>query len=458
MIRLLVLLGILAAAGITAEWLADLPGPLRVEWQGWEVQAAPGLMMTALLLLAALLVIGIGIFRFVWTLPRRMAAFWRAQRLRRGWNSLESGLVAAAGGDERGVRGALKGIQVLPPDAPLRLLLEAQAAMLTADPDSAHAVLERMEHGTHTRLAALRGLVAEVRQQGRLAQALDLAEQAARWSPSPRWALQACLDLSLQLRRWAPARRAVDSMRRHGYLDEKAANRIRGLIATEVARACHADRDPVKARRAASEALSFIPGFVPAAAMAAEVSLDAGRTAEAARVIRQAWNTQPHPDLALLWLRASSTPDRLAGIGPLEELIGQTPDTIEGHLALAEVAMGGKLYGVARKHLDLARENHPDERVYRMLADLERTSGNDPAAATRWLAEALEAKPAPSWLCRTCAERCSGWQAVCERCGSFDTIEWGSEQDRKRKTRRSGMALIPHLPPPDTAATAGATP
>ena len=454
MIRLLILLGVLAGVGFGAAWLAEVPGQFRLEWQGWEVRAAPGLLVASLLVAAALVLCGLLVIRFMWSLPQRAAAAWRNQRVRRGWRSLESGLTAAAGGDERGVRSALKGVRVLPADAPLRLLLEAQAAMLAEDSAEAHAVFERMEHGGRTRLAALRGLVAEVRQQGRLEHALELAERATEQVPSPRWALQECLDLSLRLHRWDRAKQTVAAMRRNGHMAEDAARRARGVIAVEVARACRADRNAAHAQRAASEAVSLLPDFAPAAAIAAEVWLDAGRSSEAARVIRTAWKTQPHPDLAFLLLRASGADGPLAGVGPLEELTKLTPNTMEGHLALAEVALRAKLFGVARKYLDLVRGGHHDERVYRMLADLERQGGNDPEAASKWLSAALDAQPAPTWACSACAEGYLRWQAVCDRCGSFDRIAWGAES---QVNPRAPIAQLQHLPL-EPAALAGATP
>ncbi len=454
MIRLLVLLAVLSAVGMSAAWLAEVPGQLRLQWQGWEVRAAPGLLAAALVVLAALVLGALSMFRFLWSLPRRAMTAWRDQRVRRGWRSLETGLTAAAGGDERGVRNALRGVRVLPADAPLRLLLEAQAAMLVEDVASAHAAFERMEHGASTKLAALRGLVAEVRQQGRLAQALDLAERAAEQVPSPRWALQECLDLSLRLRRWDRAKQAVLAMRRSGHMDEAAARRARGLIAVEVARACRADRDAAGAERAASEAVSMLPDFAPAAAIAAEVWLDAGRSSRAAQAIRAAWKSQPHPDLAFLLLRASGADGPLAGVGRLEELTELTPDTMEGNLALAEVALRAKLFGVARKYLELVRGSQHDERVYRILADLERVSNNDAEAASKWLSAALDAKPAPTWLCNACTEGYLRWQAVCDRCGSFDRITWGVDGEESMQAPVRQLQRLPAEP----AALAGATP
>ena len=454
MIRLLVLLGVLAGVGFGAAWLADVPGQFRLEWRGWEVRAAPGLLVASLLAAGGLVLGGLLVIRFIWGLPRRAAAAWRNQRVRRGWRSLEAGLTAAAGGDERGVRSALKGVRVLPAGAPLRLLLEAQAAVLAEDTAEAHAVFERMEHSGRTRLAALRGLVAEVRQQGRLEHALALAERATEQVPAPRWALQERLDLSLRLHRWDRARETVAAMRRSGHMADDAARRARGIIAVEVARACRADRNAKPAQRAASEAVSLLPDFAPAAAVAAEVWLDAGRSSEAARVIRTAWKSQPHPDLAFLLLRASGADGPLAGVGPMEELTRLTPDTMEGHLALAEVGLRARLFGVARKYLDLVRGGDHDERVYRMLAELERLDGNDPEAASRWLSAALDARPAPTWACGACAEGYLRWQAVCDRCGAFDRIAWGAEHPAHP---RAPVRQLPRLPL-EPAALAGATP
>ena len=454
MIRLLVLLALLAATGLAAAWLAEVPGQLLVEWQGWEVRAAPGVVVAVFLVFVGLLVAVLLMARFIWGLPHRVSVAWRAQRVRRGWRSLERGLTAAAGGDERGVRSALKGVKVLPRDAPLRLLLEAQAAVLVDDSSKAHAAFERMEHGAATKLVALRGLVAEVRQQGRYEQALELAERAAKRTPAPRWALEDCLDLSLRLKEWNKAAQMAQRLRRDGHMTEDAARRTQAAIAVEIARVCRADRNTSGAERAASEAVSLLPEFAPAAVVAAEVWMDLGRAGDAVRAIRAAWKAKPHPDLALLLLQASGTESPLAGVEVLEDLTSLTTDTMEGHLALAEVAMRAKLFGVSRKYLEKVRTGPHDERVYRMLADLEQLSGGDPQGASRWLSAALDARTAPTWHCSACAEAYLGWQAICDRCGSFDRLKWGAQGGANEPSKVLQLEQRTLEP----AALAGATP
>ncbi len=454
MIRSLTLLGLLAAIGVGAVWLAELPGQLRIDWQGWQVEISPGVLILALCLLAGIVAVGTLLLRFVWKLPRRAITAWQARRARRGWRSLEIGLTAVAGGDERGVRSALKGVRVLPTDAPLRMLLEAQAAELANDESRAHSAFSRMEEGPRTQLVALRGLVAELRRQGNLKQALKLAESAASRHPSARWASEECLDLSLRLHRWDQAKSAVKHLQRREWMTPSDAVRARGLIEVEDARVRRTENDHVAAARSAQAAVSLLPRFGPAATIAAEVWLDSGRAGDARRVLRAAWASEPHPDLAFLLLRASGASDALASMEVLEDVLAQTPNSIEGCLALAEVALNAKLYGVARKYLDLVRHGPHDERVYRMLAELERAEGSDPDAVTKWLVTALDAKPAPAWVCASCAKRHERWRAVCERCGAFDRVSW-----RTAAPEWSGEAL-PRLQhqPVEPAAIAGATP
>lgn len=426
MIRLLGFLLLLAAVGLAAAWVADEPGSLVFEWRTWQIRTSPAVLAAAVLaVLAAAAFLGV-VLRWAFAIPGRIRR-WRAERRRgRGWRALEAGLAAAAGGDRAGVLRALRGVRSLPADAPLRLLLESQAAALSEDAKKTHETLERMAEREETELAALRGLVAEARRDGRDIPAMELAERAAERDPAPEWALRECLALALRLRRWKQAAELLKMMRRRRLLAADEAGRRLGLVAVERARAHLAKGDLREASRAAGEALGALPGYAPAARTVGEVRLASGEPRAAARVAEAAWREDPHPDLVEVVLNARGRKDPLEDVRIVEELVQAAPEAAEGHLVLVREALRAKVWGLARDHLRRAMAVAPDARAYRLRAELERSEHRDEEAAARWLQRALEAPAGPAWTCRACGARIreGEWSALCSACGAFDCMEW----------------------------------
>lgn len=426
MIRLLGILLLLAAAGLAAAWVADESGSLVFEWRGWRVRTSPAVLaVAALAALALAAFLGIAA-RWAFGVPGRVRGWSGERRRRKGWRALEAGLAAAAGGDRAGVLRALRGVRSLPADAPLRLLLEAQAAALGEDSAKTREALERMAGREETELAALRGLVAEARRDGRDAAAMDLAERAAARDPAPEWALREGLELALRLGRWERAAELLKAMRRRGLVAARDAERRLGLVAIERARAHLVKSELQPASRAAGEALAALPGYAPAARIAGEAHLAAGEPRAAARAAEAAWRVAPHPDLVEVVLDARGRKDAMGDLRIVEGLAAAAPEAAEGHLALAGAALRAEVWGLARDHLRRAMAAAPDARAYRLRAELERSEHRDEEAAARWLQRALEAPAGPAWTCGVCGARARKreWSALCRSCGEFDSMEW----------------------------------
>ena len=66
----------------------------------------------------------------------------------------------------------------------------------------------------------------------------------------------------------------------------------------------------VEAREAAIAAAKSSPDLIPAVVMAARAYIDKGKPRAAERILRKAWEAQPHPDLAAAY--AEIKPDETA--------------------------------------------------------------------------------------------------------------------------------------------------
>ena len=178
MIRVLVYVAFvfLVAAGFA--WLAERPGDITLNWQGYQVQTS--LMVAALalgLLIAGLAFIG-WLVRKVVNAPRAFESFLGARRRDRGYRALSTGIIAVGAGDlrtaERSAREALGHLG----NEPLAILLGAQAAQLAGDGDRARKAFETLAARPATKILGLHGLFIEARRQGEDEAARHFAEAA----------------------------------------------------------------------------------------------------------------------------------------------------------------------------------------------------------------------------------------------------------------------------------------
>ena len=59
-----------------------------------------------------------------------------------------------------------------------------------------------------------------------------------------------------------------------------------------------------------------------------------------------------------------------------------------------------------------------------IMAAIERGEGSPDAVVRGWLARALTASRGPQWVCDSCNTVHGTWAAVCDQCGSFDSLTW----------------------------------
>ena len=180
----------------------------------------------------------------------------------------------------------------------------------------------------------------------------------------------------------------------------------------------------IEAREAAIEANRLSPDLVPAAVMAARSYLDAEKPKYALRVIKKAWQAQPHPDLASIFaeLAPEETPQqRLKRFSVLEKL---APTHRETRLALAELHLYAEDFPAAKRAVGTLLETEADARVLTIMAAIERGQGSPDKVIRGWLTKALAAQRGPRWVCDSCHGVNTVWSATCQHCEAFDTLSW----------------------------------
>ena len=173
----------------------------------------------------------------------------------------------------------------------------------------------------------------------------------------------------------------------------------------------------------ARKAQKTSPAFLPATLQLVALLHADGKTRAARKAAEQAWQAEPHPDLARLYLQIEGDADPARRLKAAEALAALAPKTRETHLAMARALLDARRWGQARRHLETAGGD-PDAAFCRLFAELEQAENGDVALARDWLSRASEAPREPAWLCSNCGATAHEWSALCGHCGAFETLRW----------------------------------
>jgi len=421
MLRLIVLLVCAFAIASGLAWLAERPGNLILNWQGYEVETSVFRAVVILALMLGTAVFLWSLMRQLWLSPAAIGNVFNRRRQKRGLEALSTGLIALGAGDrDLALRYSVQARRTLP-NEPLTHLLRAQAARLAGDTTTARRIFEAMLSSPDTEQLGLRGLFMEAQAEGEVEAARQFAERAIQVNPKLGWAADALFDLQCKQKDWEGALVTLAIARKHGHVDKATADRRRAVLLTAQAQPAE-DADPDRALSLASEAHNLAPDLVPAAAIAGRILASRGSTPRATKVIQQTWRKAPHPDLAMAYAYArigDSPRDRLQRVKQLAML---APMSIESPIALATAAIEAKDWDEARSALEPLIEGRLTQRVCTLMARIEGEQYGDKGRVREWLARAVNAPRDPAWTADGVVS--DTWQPVSPVTGMLDAFQW----------------------------------
>lgn len=438
-----------------AVWLANRPGQVQIQWQGFVYEAPVGILF---LIVFALMGIAALIYRYWRGIIGAPGAFGRARsgsRRESGYRALTNGMVAVAAGDPDAARRFAKKADMLLDEPPLTMLLSAQAAQLTGDEQAATRYFEAMLDRRETEFLGLRGLINQALKRDDRVKALALIDRARGLRPSTAWVHIAAFDLEVRQRKWAEALTSLATAVKAGAIDGATGRRHKAAILIERSRESESAGDTIAALDHAHKAAALMPDFAPAVIREARLLAGSGKTKNAIRLLEKAWAQAPHTALAQAFLEiAPAGESALDRMQRLDRLYRAQPEATAMLPVLGEAALAAKLWGSARGHLTKALSAAPSRRIYRLLAELETGEHDDAVAARNWLTKAEEAPNDPAWVCESCGTAETVWAVLCRQCDGFDTLAWRSPSDTQLPAPAPKVsAPVPALAPP--AANAG---
>jgi HemY protein len=421
MIRLLIFIALVFVVAVGSAWIADKPGIITLDWQGYQIETG---VMTAAVALIGLLALGIILWNvalFILRTPDHVGSFFRRRRKDRGYDAMSKGLLALGVGDAASAgRHGAEAAKLLSSEPATQLLL-AQSAQLDGRHEEARSRFEAMLDDPALRPVGLHGLYIEAERLNEPVAARHYAEEAAKLMPGLDWAGRAVLGYQAVSGDWADAIKTLEKNYASKLVDKKTFRRHKAVLLTAQALELE-DRDPDAARQKANEAHGLAPALVPAAVAAARLATRRGDIRKAMKVVETTWKLTPHPELAEAYAHArngDSAQDRLKRVKSLAALRAHNA---EGALALAQAAIEANDWDLARAQMKAALRLEPTQRVFLMMADLEERQHGDRGRVREWLARAVRAPADPAWVADGVVSET--WSPVSPVDGRLDAFVW----------------------------------
>jgi HemY protein len=433
LIKIVLFVVVIAALSWGAGYLLESQGGVQVTVMGTEYSFGPLqsviavlVLMLAVWLLLKVFSLLVATWHFLNGDETALSRYFDRNRERKGYEALSEGLMALASGEGRvAMAKAAKADRYLDRPA-LTNLLTAQAAELAGDRRKAEETYRKLVADESTRFVGVRGIMKQKLAEGDTETALKLAEKAFAIKPRHAETGDTLLQLQAAKEDWRGARQTLNAKLRNGQLPRDVHKRRDAVLALSEAKEVIAEGNSVEAREAAIEANRLSPDLVPAAVMAAHGYIDQGKPRYAARVLKKAWEAQPHPDLAAAFAAIDpneTPPQRIKRFTALTRL---HPDHAETRMLLAELHIANEDFPEARRALGNLVETDPTARSVTLMAAIERGEGASDTVVKGWLARAVTVPRGPQWICENCQHIHAEWHPVCGNCNSLDTLAWKS--------------------------------
>ena len=449
LVKILIFVGLVVLATMGVSQLLETSGEVRISVANTEFTLTPMVAMLGLIallfafwVLLKILNLLVAVFRFLNGDETAISRYFDRSRERKGFEALADGLMALASGEGRTAMAKAAKAEKYLKRPELTNLITAQAAEQAGDTRKAQDVYKRLLSDERTRFVGVRGIMKQKLAEGDTDTALKLAEKAFALKPKHEETQDLLLQLQAGSEDWTGARKTLDAKLKYGSLPRDVHKRRDAVLALSEAKDVVAEGNTIEAREAAIEANRLSPDLIPAAIMAAGTYVEQGKNRYATRVLKKAWDAQPHPELAAAFatIEPEETPE--ARIKRFKALIKSQPDHPEAKMLMAELNIAAEDFPEAKRALGDLVTSDPTARSLTIMAAISRGEGDADAVVRGWLAKALAAPRGPQWVCDNCQQVHGGWEPVCTNCKSFDTLSWRSPPETEAGAN-PGVEILP---------------
>ena len=449
--KVLVFVAIVVGLAFGVNFIAQSQDNAQLTFLGNEYNLSALTLVLGFIVLVVLVWLGlkvlgllVALLRFINGDETAFSRYFDRNRERRGFDALSDGLIAMASGDGASAVSKAKKADRLLERPELTNLVLAQAAEQAGDRQTAEKTYKKLLQNKKSRFVGIQGLLKQKLADGDTETALKLAEKAFALKPSHAEVGDALLKLQASEEDWKGARATLGSKLKSGNVPRDLHRRRDGVFALSQARDLRADGKVDEAQILALEANRLTPGLVPAAVMAAKGYLEQDKPKLAAKVLKAAWDQEPHPDIAAAFaaLAPDEAPDvRIKRFKTLTRGNAKHPET---QMLNAELLISAEQFPEARRAIGDLAETDPTMRSLTIMAAIEKGEGSSDDVVREYLTKALTAQRDPEWTCDNCGEVHKDWEPTCFSCGGLDTISW----KRPARSEHVPSGMLPLLSGP----------
>lgn len=413
--------------------------------------------LVALWLVLKVFALSLAVLRFMSGDETAIRRFFTRNREKRGLDALLASMLAQSSGDPKLAIAKAEKAHMLLNRPIMTNLLIAQSAEMKGNSGKAIEHYKGLLDDRRSRFVGIQGLIRAELELGEPDKARALAVKALEMQPAHEQTQNTLLKLQTEAEDWKGARKTLESKKSSGHLPRDVYRRRDAVLALQESDVLAAKGDLARARDAAIEANRLSPDLVPAAVAAAQALVAQGKRNYAAKVVKGAWKVAPHPELAAAYAEIEKDESARQRLARFAKLLKLHPEAEETRLLRAELLIAAEDFPAARRALGDLFETQPTMRALTIMAAIERGEGADDVVVRGWLARALTAKRGPQWVCQNCQHVHSSWQAICENCGAFDTLEWHDIPDSAGPSATQTELLpliVGSLPKPTSEAAA----
>ncbi|RPE64752.1 HemY protein [Pacificibacter maritimus] len=459
LIKIVFFVALVALVAFGGMILMDSEGSMDIAFMGFKVSLSPIKVVIALvvLLVAAWLILKIAglcvaLVKFLLGDETAISRYFDRNRERKGFEAMAEGLMALASGEGRVAMSKASKAEKYLRKPELTNLLIAQAAEMTGDRRKAQDVYRRLVKDDRTRFVGVRGIMKHKLEEGDTETALKLAEKAFALKPKHVETQDTLLGLQAGKSDWAAARTTLSAKLKHGAIPRDVHKRRDAVLALSEAKGVFEAGATVEAREAAIEANKKSPDLIPAAVLASDEYVRQGKPRPAARILKKAWDSQPHPDLAAAFARIVPDETPKARLKRFAGLVRAKPGHPETKMLLAELNIAAEDFPEARRMLGDLVKSDPTARSMTLMAAIERGEGADDVVVRGWLTQALTASHGPQWVCDKCQTVHPAWAPICDNCAAFDTLSWRTPA-HSEVSMPAGTEMLPMIVGADAVLT-----
>ncbi|GAA6180665.1 heme biosynthesis HemY N-terminal domain-containing protein [Shimia sp. NS0008-38b] len=449
MIKIIVFVAIVAGLTFGSIYLLESEGGVMVTVAGVEYSLGPFHTALALIALVAAVWLGIkllgllvAVLKFLNGDETAISRYFDRNREKRGYQALSDSMMALASGEGRTAMEKARKAEKMLQQPQLTNLIVAQAAEMSGDTKKAEETYKKLLTDEGTRFVGVRGLMKQKLDAGKTDVALKLAETAFALKPRHEEVQDTLLRLQTETKDWKGARGTLNAKLRHGALPRDVHRRRDAVLALSEAKDVLDENASIETREQAIEANRLSPDLIPAAVMASQGYVEKGKARNATRLLKKAWDAQPHPDLAAAFAEIAPDETPEARIKRFKGLVKNTATHSESKMLMAELFIAAEDFPEARRALGGLEESDPTQRALTIMAAIERGEGSSDAVVKGYLAKALSAPRGPQWVCDNCHAIHADWAPTCDNCHSFDTLAWVAPPETETQSV-TGAAMLP---------------